>query len=46
MRRIIHSEQPFRRPHEGVAAPTVYSEITYANKKSGVSPPSDEKTQS
>ncbi len=46
MRKILHSEYPFRWSHEGVAALTVYSEINYANKKSSVSPPSDEKTQS
>lgn len=46
MRKILHSEQPFRRSHEGVAAPAVYSGITHANKKSSASSPSYEKAQS
>lgn len=45
MRKILYSEYTFRQSHEGVAAPTVYSGITHANKKSRVSSPSYEKAQ-
>lgn len=45
MRKILHSEYTFRRSHEGVAAPTVYSGITHAKQKSCRASPSYEKAQ-